>query len=56
MKAGAVEFLTKPFSDDRQSGKGTWHSPRASGMALVIAGMLNKQLAAELEDAPLRMP
>jgi FixJ family two-component response regulator len=73
MKAGAVEFLTKPFGDDvlvnaiRQalersrtivaheielralSGRYTSLTPREREiMALVVSGLLNKQIAAKL--------
>lgn len=73
MKAGAVEFLTKPFRDDTllkaiREAIGRSHSLQSSAaeirrlreryesltrreqevMALVISGLLNKQVAAEL--------
>jgi FixJ family two-component response regulator len=73
MKAGAVEFLTKPFTDDvligairgaiersretlgREKDKQTLRDNYASlsqreqeVMALVVTGMLNKQVAADL--------
>jgi len=73
MKAGAVDFLTKPFSDDAMlsATKGAIERSRAAlsseavlpeilaryaslssrereVMALVVAGLLNKQVAAEL--------
>ena len=74
MKAGAVEFLTKPFRDDvllsaiRQAHRAQPHCARPRGgacrtlhdryeslsrrerevMALVVAGLLNKQVAVEL--------
>ena len=73
MKAGALEFLTKPFTDDvlldaiRQAiarsrdalrheaempdfAPATRHSPHATRevMALVVSGLLNKQVGGEL--------
>jgi FixJ family two-component response regulator len=73
MKAGAVEFLTKPFGDDAlleaiagalersraaleheaeqqavQDRYGTLSSREREVMTLVVAGLLNKQIAAEL--------
>jgi FixJ family two-component response regulator len=73
MKAGAVEFLTKPLSDDvlrhsigqaiERSRAAVAHEARLRGlrkryasltprereiMALVVSGLLNKQIAAEL--------
>ena len=73
MKAGAVEFLTKPFKDDALLERDSWR-PRAKSaalrhesemralrdcyasltprerevMALVVSGLLNKQVGGEL--------
>jgi FixJ family two-component response regulator len=73
MKAGAVEFLTKPFGDDvllsaianaiERSRAALWHNAEIQVvrgryatlshrerevMALVVSGLLNKQIAGEL--------
>ncbi len=62
MKSGAVEFLTKPFQDqdlldaidqalereELQERYGTLTAREREVMGLVVAGMLNKQVAGEL--------
>jgi len=78
MKAGAVDFLTKPFRNQdllaviqtalgkgcpalvrrartpgRPVSAGAPHAPRARGVWLVIKGLLNKQIAAELGASEL---
>ena len=52
MKAGAVDFLVKPFSDDvsLRSIRESLERSRAAvdRMVLVVSGLLNKQVAREL--------
>ncbi len=54
MKAGAVEFLTKPFGDDvllsaiRDAIERSQAARERQVMALVAAGLLNKQIGGEL--------
>jgi|ERR1700728_618723 FixJ family two-component response regulator len=69
MKAGAVEFLTKPFRDQdrldailvalerdrsrrqQESDLALLRSPREREVAMVVSGMLNKQIAAQIGAA-----
>jgi FixJ family two-component response regulator len=62
LKSGAVEFLTKPFRDQRdraerdrqaeihdlQERYGALTAREQQVMALVVSGMLNKQIASEI--------
>ena len=62
LKSGAVEFLTKPFRDQRdraerdrqaeihdlQERYGALTPREQQVMALVVSGMLNKQIASEI--------